>query len=68
MKRRTFLRTSLGAAAAASLRFPHGLEAAYRPAPKVPADLQAITGDGREITLASDAIADLFSAPDFSGQ
>jgi len=59
MKRRTFLRSSLGAAAAATLPFPRGLEAAYRPAPKVPADLQAITGDGREITLTSEAVADL---------
>ena len=64
MKRRTFLRSSLGAAAVASLPFPERLEAAFadaafRPAPKVPADLRAITGDGREITLASDAIADL---------
>ena len=64
MKRRTFLRSSLGAAAVASLPFSERLEAAlidgpFRPAPKVPADLQAITGDGREITLASDAIADL---------
>ena len=59
MKRRTFLRSSLGAAAAATLPFPRGLEAMYRPAPEVPADLQAITGDGREITLASEAIADL---------
>ena len=59
MKRRTFLRSSLGAAAAATLPFPRGLEAAYRPAPVVPADLQAITGDGREITLTSRAIADL---------
>ncbi|MFV2073846.1 MAG: FAD-binding protein [Thermoanaerobaculales bacterium] len=59
MKRRTFLRSSLGAVAAASLPFPRRLDAAYRPAPKVPADLQAITGDGREITLTSKAIADL---------
>jgi FAD/FMN-containing dehydrogenase len=59
MKRRTFLRSSLGAAAAATIPFPQGLEAAYRPAPKVPADLRAITGDGREITLTSEAIADL---------
>ena len=59
MKRRTFLRSSLGAAAAATLPFPRGLEAAYRPAPKVPADVRAITGDGREITLTSEAIADL---------
>ncbi len=59
MKRRTFLRSSLGAAAAASLPFPLRLEAAYHPAPTLPADLQAITGDGREITLTSKAIADL---------
>ena len=59
MKRRTFLRSSLGAVAAASLPFPLRLEAAYRPAPKFPADLQAITGDGREVTLTSEAVADL---------
>ena len=64
MKRRTFLRSSLGAAAAASLPFAERLEAAfvegaYRPASVVQADLQAITGDGREITLTSDAVADL---------
>ncbi len=64
MKRRTFLRSSLGAAAVASLPFPERLEAAFadaafRPAPRVPADLRAITGDGREITLASKAVADL---------
>ena len=64
MKRRTFVRSSLGAAVAASLPFSERLEAAlidgpFRPAPKVPADLQAITGDGREITLTSKAIADL---------
>ncbi|GMR13940.1 MAG: FAD-binding oxidoreductase [Gemmatimonadota bacterium] len=59
MKRRTFLRSSLGAVAAASIPFPRRLEAAYRPAPRVPEDLQAITGDGREITLTSEAIADL---------
>jgi FAD/FMN-containing dehydrogenase len=66
MKRRTFLRSSLGAAAAASLPFPERLEgafadAAFRPVSSVPADLRAITGDGREITLASDAVADLAS-------
>ncbi len=64
MKRRTFIRSGLGAAAAASLPFPERLEAAFadavfRPAPAVPADLRAITGDGREITLASEAVADL---------
>ena len=64
MKRRTFLRSSLGAAAVASLPFPERLEAAFadapfRPAPRVPADLRAVTGDGREITLASKAVADL---------
>ena len=64
MKRRTFFRSSLSAAAVASLPFPEHLEAAladtvFRQAPKAPADLRAITGDGREITLASEAVADL---------
>ncbi len=64
MKRRTFLRSSFGAAAAATLPFPNRLEAAladsaFRPVSKVPADVKAITGDGREVTLTSEAIADL---------
>jgi FAD/FMN-containing dehydrogenase len=64
MKRRTFLRSSLGAAAAASLPFPDRLEAAlvdgaFRPVSKAPVDLRAITGAGREITLTSKAVADL---------
>ena len=64
MKRRTFLRSSLGAAAAATLPFPERLEAAladsaFRPVTKAPGDLEAITGDGKEVTLTSKAVADL---------
>ena len=47
-------------AATAALAAPQRpLEAFYREAPNTPPDLTAVTGDGREITLSSAAIADL---------
>jgi len=58
MKRRTFVRSSLAASAALAIpRRP--LEAMYREAPNRPADLTAVTGDGREVTLTSAALSDL---------
>jgi hypothetical protein len=58
MKRRTFVRSTLAATAALAVpRRP--LEAYYREAPSRPAELAAITGDGREVTLSSAAMADL---------
>lgn len=58
MKRRTFVRSTLAAAAAAALprREAFGL---YRTAPQVPPDTPAITGDGRPVTLRGRDIADL---------
>jgi hypothetical protein len=47
MKRRTFLRSSLAAAAAATVTLPR------------PRDVNAVTGDGAEITLRGSEIADL---------
>jgi len=58
MKRRTFVRSSLAASAAlAAPRRP--LEVFFREAPARPADVTAVTGDGREVTLGSGDLADL---------
>jgi FAD/FMN-containing dehydrogenase len=61
MKRRTFVRTSLGAAGAAVLPLPlfRPLAGGYRPAPQSPPDVEAVTGDGRRVLLRGEDIADL---------
>ena len=61
MQRRTFLRSTLAAAAAASLPRRKALAALYRPLPQDPPDVPAVTGDGRRITLRGRDIADLAS-------
>jgi FAD/FMN-containing dehydrogenase len=58
MKRRTFVRSTL--AASAALAVPRRrLEALYRPLTAKPQEVTAVTGDGREVTLSSSALADL---------
>ncbi len=59
MKRRTFVRSSLAAAAAASLSTRRSMAALYQEAPQAPPDVDAITGAGSEITLRGKDIADL---------
>ena len=59
MKRRTFVRSSVGAAAALSLPVRRPFASPYQEAPQEPPDLDAITGDGVEITLKGKDIADL---------
>lgn len=59
MKRRTFFRSTLAAAGLASLPRSRSLHAWYREAPQDPPDLRAVTGDGREITIAGADVADL---------
>ncbi|MEX2526257.1 MAG: FAD-binding protein [Gemmatimonadota bacterium] len=62
MKRRTFLRSSMAAAAAATLPFPQGrprLFGLYRPPSGGSPDVPAVTGDGREVTLRGGDLADL---------
>ena len=59
MKRRSFVRSGLAAMVAVSLPRTQPLEAFYRAVPKFPPDVRAVTGDGREIMLTSEAIADL---------
>ncbi|MGD2046897.1 MAG: FAD-binding protein [Gemmatimonadota bacterium] len=57
MKRRTFVRSTLAASAALAIpRRP--LEAFYREVPARPADLTAVTGDGREVTLSGSDVSD----------
>lgn len=58
MKRRSFVRSSLAAAAAASVP-GRPLPFRYHAAPQDPADVDAITGDGQEITLRGKAVAEL---------
>jgi len=59
MKRRTFLRSGAALAAAAALPIPRRLEAFYRPVTRPRADVPAVTGEGRGITLTTEAIAEL---------
>lgn len=59
MKRRTFVRSTLAATAAMAIPRSRPLEAFYREASTSPADVTAVTGDGREVTLTEAAISDL---------
>ncbi len=59
MKRRTFVRSSVAAAVAASLSTRRSMAALYQEAPQAPPDVDAITGAGGEITLKGKDIADL---------
>ena len=59
MKRRAFLRSAIAAAATAAIPQHHLLAALYQPLrPDVP-DIPAVTGDGREVTLRGQDIAEL---------
>lgn len=59
MKRRTFVRSSLATVAATAFPRPRSLFGQFREATSSPPDVRAVTGDGREVTLTSGAIADL---------
>jgi FAD/FMN-containing dehydrogenase len=59
MKRRTFVRSSVTAAVAASLATRRSLAALYQEAPQAPPDVDAMTGGGTEVTLRGKDIADL---------
>jgi FAD/FMN-containing dehydrogenase len=56
MKRRAFVKSSLAAALSAPAFSPESL---FRPIGQDPADVDAITGDGKEITLKGKAIKEL---------
>jgi len=60
MDRRSFLRSSLSAAVAASLPGAQALAASLLHTPTiVPSDIEAIRGDGAEVTLAQAAVQEL---------
>ena len=60
MDRRRFIRSSLSAAIAASLPGTHALAQSLVHTPTtVPADIDALTGDGAEVTLAQAAVQEL---------
>ena len=59
MQRRTFVRSSLAAAAAISVPRPRSLAGLYQEPPQVPPDVNAVTGAGGEVTLRGTDIADL---------
>src|SRR5690606_33047398 len=58
-KRRHFLRTGLAAVAGVAVSRRPALGAFYRSAPSHRRDVVAITGDGRDVTLTSEALGDL---------
>jgi len=59
VKRRTFVRSTLAAAAAISVPGKRSLAALYQDAPQDPPDVASVTGAGREITLSGVAIGEL---------
>ena len=60
MDRRRFIRSSLSAAVAASLPVSNSLAQMLVHSPtQVPADIDAVTGDGAEVTLAKAAVQEL---------
>jgi FAD/FMN-containing dehydrogenase len=61
MERRTFIRSTALAAAALSAPRKQSLAALYHVAPRLPEDVVAVTGEGKEVTLTSKAIDELRS-------
>ena len=59
MKRRTFVRSALGAAALTSVPSSHLFGSLYRVGSQVPPDVDAVTGDGESVTIRRTEIAEL---------
>ena len=59
MKRRSFLQSTLAAAAAATIPWRESHAFPFHPVLRATRDVRAITGDGREVTLTSQSITDL---------
>ncbi|MGH7541817.1 MAG: FAD-binding oxidoreductase [Gemmatimonadota bacterium] len=59
MKRRAFFRSTLAAAAVISVPGTRPLRALYRIVPQEPPDLDAVTGDGSQVTVRGVDVADL---------
>jgi hypothetical protein len=62
LSRRLFARNSLAAAFAAALPAPRVFAALLSPTSRVDADIDAVTGDGRHVTLPSADVAELANA------
>ena len=59
VNRRHFVQTSLAAAIGAQLPFKGAYAAILGPSAKVDADIDAVTGDGKSVTLAKAAVQEL---------
>ncbi len=59
MNRRRFVQSSLATAVAALLPVNNGVAALFGPSAKVDADINAVTGDGAEVTLGRAAVQEL---------
>ena len=59
MRRRTFLRSAALAAGALAIPRRQSLGAVFTAAPRPPQDVEAVTGDGRQVTLSARSIDDL---------
>jgi FAD/FMN-containing dehydrogenase len=59
MRRRTFIRSAIAATAAVSIPRGRAAAAAFQTAPQLPPDVDAVTGDGEQVTLTGKAIAEL---------
>jgi FAD/FMN-containing dehydrogenase len=59
MRRRAFIHSAVAAATALSIPRREALGAVFRSAPRLPQDVDAITGDGQQVTLTGRALADL---------
>jgi FAD/FMN-containing dehydrogenase len=59
MKRRTFIQSSVAAAAALSVPRRQAFATAFRVMPQRPTDIEAVTGDGQRVILTGQSIADL---------
>ena len=59
MRRRTFIHSAVATTAGLTLSRREALGAMFRPASRLPQDVEAITGDGERVTLAGQALADL---------
>jgi hypothetical protein len=59
MRRRTFIQSTVAAAAAISLPRREAFATAFHVVPRRPQEIEAVTGDGQRVVLTSQAIADL---------
>lgn len=59
MRRRTFIQSTVAAAAALSVPRRPAFATAFRVMPQRPSDVEAVTGDGQRVILTGQSIADL---------